>query len=194
MDLCSVEFYVERAKISGTFNHGAFWNKLNIYPGARWKKPTTTIKKIIKKRQQRTFFGLYRGEISLGIQNQAALSNIWVFIDLFGTFFDIEKEKVFYYIIIFSPVWCFSLTATRDSRPVFVFFGMVELSSLSPPHWAQISALWRQVNVTKHAAICSTVMHHRLTACLKSALCWVHAPTACAVCTWGIFTLNETFR
>lgn len=38
MDLCSVDFYVERAKISRTFNHGAFWNKLNIYPSARLGK------------------------------------------------------------------------------------------------------------------------------------------------------------
>lgn len=66
-------------------------------------------------------------------------------------------------LFIFCPVWQFYLTATRDSRLVFVFFGMVELSSLSPPHWVQISALWRQVNVTKHGAICSAVMHHRLT-------------------------------
>lgn len=28
-----------------------------------------------------------------------------------------------------------------------------QLSSLSPPHWAYISALWRQVNVTKHGAM-----------------------------------------
>lgn len=56
MELCSAEFYVARAKISGMFNHRAFWNKLNIYRNA-WQK---------KKWR------------SLGIQNQAALLNLWV--------------------------------------------------------------------------------------------------------------------
>lgn len=49
MDLGSVEFYVERTKISGMFNHGAFWNKLNIYASARQRK-----KKKTKKTQHST--------------------------------------------------------------------------------------------------------------------------------------------
>lgn len=77
---------------------------------------------------------------------------------------------VFIYLFICCPLCHFSLTSTRDSRLVFVFFGMAKLSSLSPPHWAKISALWRQVNVTKHGALCSTAMHHGLTADIKSAL------------------------
>lgn len=101
-------------------------------------------------------------------------AGLWGFSQTFMS----KKEKVVY--LFFCPIWQFSLTATRDSRLVFVFFGMVELSSLSPPHWAQISALWRQVNVTKHGAICSAVMHHGLTADIKSTLWWIYAP-ACSL-------------
>lgn len=84
------------------------------------------------------------------------------------------REGRLCFFFLFCPLWHFSLAATRDSRLVFVFFGMAELSSLSPPHWARVFALWRQVDVTKYGAICSTVMHHRLTAYIKSALWSVH--------------------
>lgn len=182
MDLCAVEFYVERAKINGMFNHGAFWNKLNIYPSAR------------KKKQHRNSFHLYWGERPLGIGNQAALSNVWVSVYWFiWEFFDSvfamqdfevfpkpfwskEEEVVHFCLFIFMPCLAFFPHChMRFKTGLCLFFGMVELSSLSPPHWAQISALWRQVNVTKHGAICGTVMHHRLTArhkmCTVMSLC-----------------------
>lgn len=152
-----------------------------------------------KKKAENFFFGSVPWRNILGNTKSSStvkcLSVYWFIWDLTLRRFPnhLGRRGCLFYFVFF-PVWCFSLTATGDSRLVFVFFGMVELSSLSPPHGAQISALWRQVNVTKHGAICSTVMHHRLTARIKSALCWVHAPTACAVCTWGIFTPNETFR
>lgn len=45
-----------------------------------------------------------------------------------------KREKVIY---LCCPVWHFPLATTSDSKPVFVLFGMVGLSSLSPPHWAE---------------------------------------------------------
>lgn len=59
--LCTVEFCVKRTKISRKFNHSAFWNKCNNYQNSTGM-----------------FFCLYREERSLGIQNQAALSNVWL--------------------------------------------------------------------------------------------------------------------
>lgn len=178
MDLCSAAFYVERAKISRMFNHGAFWNKLNIYPSARPKKK--------KKNSAGIFFvcteekGPWENKIKQHCQRFECL-----FIDLSGSYLTClfcaglwgfsqiihakKREKVVYlFIFVLSGIVPF--TATRDPRLVFVFFGMVKLSSLSPPHWAQISILWRQLNVTKRGAICSTVMHHRLTADIISAV------------------------
>lgn len=176
-----MEFYIECAKISRMFNHGAFWNKLNIYSSARREK------KQKKKTAQELFSSVPVREV---LGNTKALSNVWVSVYWFiWDFFDIvfslqdfedfpkpfmsNREGCLFYFFVLSH---FPLTATRDFRLVFVFFGMVELSSVSPPHWAQISALWIQVNVTKHGAICSTVRHHRLTADIKSAQWWVYAP------------------
>lgn len=99
---------------------------------------------IIKTAQE---FFLYVAKIKQHCQMFDSL-----FIDLFGNLFDMFSvqdfeavPKIFMsmrkMIVYFFVLWHFYLTATRDSRLVFVFFGMDELSSLSPPHRAYISAL-----------------------------------------------------
>lgn len=103
MDLCSVEFYVERAKISGTCNHGAFWNKLNIYPGARWKKTHNNHKKKMKKDSR----GLslvctvekYHWEYKIK-QHCQIFECLLIYLGLFL----ILKKKRFFIILLFFPL------------------------------------------------------------------------------------------
>lgn len=148
-----------------------------------------------KKTAENFSFHLHQGKRSLGIQNQTALSNVWVSLywflwDFFWYVLSVQDFEAFPKPFI-SKRWkvvvvVFVLSGIFPALPreildwsLSLFFGMAELSSLSPPHWAQISSLWRHVNVTKHRAICSTVMHHRLAADITATLWLVHAHRCC---------------
>lgn len=172
MDLCSVDFYVERAKISRTFNHGAFWNKLNIYPSAR----------LGKKNSMGILFRLLSGEKSLGMEKKRkkkkssnAIKYVGVFLliysrlfwcrisvedfEAFPTLFSSKREKVAYLIIYFCPLWHFPSHCHKRLLTGFCLFGQgwAFRSTLSHTHTnfpsGHKALFWRRVSVTKHGAI-----------------------------------------
>lgn len=142
MDLCSVDFYVERAKISRTFNHGAFWNKLNIYPSARLGKKIAWEFFFVCS-QEKSPWEWRKKEKK---KNQATLSNMWVsfywfirdYFDaeflwktlrLFPHYFHPSERRLLIWSFIFVHFGIFPLTATRDCWLGFVFLGKAELSA-----------------------------------------------------------------
>lgn len=182
MDLCSVDFYVERAKISRTFNHGAFWNKLNIYPSARlgkkiaWefffvcsqeKSPWEWRKKEKKKKSSNAI--KYVG-VFLLIYSRLFWCRISVEdFEAFPTLFSSKREKVAYLIIYFCPLWHFPSQLPQEIADwVLSFWARLSfpLHSLSHTHklpqWAQSSLLktsqcnktWSNIDSSRAFQIC----------------------------------------
>lgn len=172
MDLCSVDFYVERAKISRTFNHGAFWNKLNIYPSARlgkkiaWefffvcsqeKSPWEWRKKEKKKSSNAIkYVGVFLLIYSRLFWCRISVEDF----EAFPTLFSSKREKVAYLIIYFCPLWHFPSHCHKRLLTGFCLFGQgwAFRSTLSHTHTKNFPSghkalFWRRVSVTKHGAI-----------------------------------------
>lgn len=174
MDLCSAELYVERSEISGLFNHGAFWNKLSISPNARQPNPLQPhICSIALRRKGPREYKVRKKSSSAASSRVPALTNrgmCWFVLSVQ----DFEGFPNLFFFFFFNS---FAFFVLREIPECFlsVVLGTAEPCSRSPPHWVQISAFWRQANETKHGAICSPVMHHRLTADIISAPWSVYA-------------------
>lgn len=141
MDLCSVEFYVERAKISGTFNHGAFWNKLNIYPGARWKKPTTTIKKKWKKTAEDFLWSVPWRNIIGNTKSSSTVNYLSVYWFIWDFFWYWKRKGFLLYYYFFPCLVFFPHCHKRFQTGLCLFWHGRALLSLTSPLGTNLCSL-----------------------------------------------------